>query len=128
MSGHYSFETLRARMSPERRTRNAAKTQELLEQMPLHELRQARRQSQSDLAKHLQVQQLVIAKMERRTDIYVSNLRRFIEGMGGRLEIVTHFPEGSVTITNFGDVEDTSAPNESMTKSQSRELNCGETE
>jgi hypothetical protein len=25
--------------------------------------------------------------------------------MGGRLEIVAHFPDGSVTITNFGEVE-----------------------
>jgi hypothetical protein len=38
--------------------------------------------------------------------MYVSNLRRFIEGMGGKLEIIAHFPEGSVTITNFSAVED----------------------
>jgi hypothetical protein len=43
--------------------------------------------------------------MEHRTDMYVSNLRRFIEGMGGTLEIVAHFPEGSVTITNFSEVD-----------------------
>ena len=43
--------------------------------------------------------------MERRTDMYVSNLRRFIAAMGGTLEIVAHFPEGSVTITNFSAVE-----------------------
>ncbi|ETX02584.1 MAG: transcriptional regulator [Candidatus Entotheonella factor] len=117
MSGHRPFETLRAQMSPERQARNAAKTQELLEQIPLHELRQARRQSQNDLAERLQVQQSAIAKMERRADMYVSNLRRFIEGMGGRLEIVAHFPDGSITITSFSDVEDIPTPNESMTKS-----------
>ena len=43
--------------------------------------------------------------MERRTDMYVSNLRRFIAAMGGTLQIVAHFPEGSVTITNFSEVE-----------------------
>ena len=37
--------------------------------------------------------------------MYVSNLRRFIEAMGGSLAIVAHFPEGSVTITNFCEVE-----------------------
>jgi hypothetical protein len=37
--------------------------------------------------------------------LYVSNLRRFIEAMGGTLEVVAHFPEGSVTITNFCEVE-----------------------
>jgi hypothetical protein len=105
MSGHHPFENLRARMTPERRARNAAKTKELLEKMPLYELRQARHQSQADLAKRLHVNQPAVAKMERRTDMYISNLRRFIEGMGGRLEIVAHFPDGSVTITNFGEVE-----------------------
>jgi ribosome-binding protein aMBF1 (putative translation factor) len=89
MSGHHPFENLRARMTPERRVRNAAKTKELLEKMPLYELRQARHQSQADLAKRLQVNQPAVAKMERRTDMYISNLRRFIEGYaitGGRGE------------------------------------------
>ncbi len=105
MSGHHRFEELRARMTPERRARNVAKTQALLAAMPLHELRQARAQSQADLAQRLQVKQPAIAKMEHRADIYVSNLRRFIEGMGGTLEIVAHFPAGSVSITNFSEVD-----------------------
>lgn len=54
----------------------------------------------------LEVNQPAVAKMERRADMYVSNLRRFIEGMGGKLEIIAHFPEGSVTITNLSAVED----------------------
>ena len=37
--------------------------------------------------------------------MYVSNLRSFIEGMGGRLTISAHFSEGDVQITNFADVE-----------------------
>jgi hypothetical protein len=45
-----------------------------------------------------------MAKMERRTKMYVSNLRRFIESMGGQLEIVVHFPEGSVSITHLSEV------------------------
>ena len=104
MSGHHSFQKLRANMTPERRARNAAKTQDLVAEMPLHELRQARAQSRADLAKRLQVKQPTIAKMERRADMYVGNLRRFIEERGGTLEVVAHFPEGSVTITNFSKV------------------------
>ena len=73
--------------------------------MALSELRQACQQSQADLAKHLQVEQPAIAQMERRTAMYVSNLRRFIAGLGGTLEIVAHFPEGSVRITNFSEVD-----------------------
>jgi ribosome-binding protein aMBF1 (putative translation factor) len=105
MTGHRPFSELTKDFSPERQARVAAKVRMLKKEMALSELRQARAQSQADLAKRLKVNQPAIAKMEHRTDMYVSNLRRFIEGMGGTLEIVAHFPEGSVTITNFSDVD-----------------------
>jgi len=105
MTGHHPFSELTKDFSPERQARIAAKVRTLQKEMALSELRQARAQSQADLAKRLKVNQPAIAKMEHRTDMYVSNLRRFIEGMGGTLEIVAHFPEGSVTITNFSDVD-----------------------
>ena len=44
--------------------------------MPLAELRQARELSQKELARTLKVGQPAVAKLERRTDMYVSNLRR----------------------------------------------------
>jgi transcriptional regulator with XRE-family HTH domain len=105
MSGHHPFSELTKNFSPERRARVAEKVQLLKQEMALAELRKARQQSQADLAARLQVNQPAIAKMEHRADMYVSNLRRFIEAMGGTLEIVAHFPEGSVTITNFCEVE-----------------------
>lgn len=107
MSGHHPFRELTKDFSPERQARIAEKVLQLKQAMPLAELRHARQQSQVDLAARLHVQQPAIAKMERRTDMYVSNLRRFIAAMGGTLEIVAHFPEGSVTITNFSAVEAT---------------------
>lgn len=107
MSGHHPFRELTKDFSPERQARIAEKVLQLKQEMPLAELRQARQQSQVDLAARLHVQQPAIAKMERRTDMYVSNLRRFIAAMGGTLEIVAHFPEGSVMITNFSAVEAT---------------------
>ena len=51
----------------------------------------------------LEVNQPAVAKLERRTDMYVSNLRSYIEAMGGRLNIVAEFSQGSVIITNFSD-------------------------
>ena len=51
----------------------------------------------------LEVNQPAVAKLERRADMYVSNLRAYIEAMGGRLNIVAEFPQGSVVITNFSD-------------------------
>ena len=104
MSGHRPFDELRKRMSPERRARNAAATNELLAEMALHELRQARERSQEELARTLKVGQPAVAKLERRTDMYVSNLRRYVEALGGSLEITARFGEARVAITNFGDL------------------------
>ena len=50
------------------------------------------------------VGQAAVAKIEKRTDMYVSTLRRFIEAMGGELDIVARFPDREVHIRNFGDL------------------------
>ncbi|MCY7308328.1 MAG: helix-turn-helix domain-containing protein [Rhodoferax sp.] len=86
------FVALRARMSPGAQARAEAKAQTMLAEMPLHELRQARGLSQKMLAEVLNVQQPSIAKMEKRTDMYLSTLRSHIEAMGGQLEVVARFP------------------------------------
>jgi len=104
MANKYS--ELRKNMTPEARARAEAKTREMLAQMPLHELRQARGLSQQSLAELLNVQQPSIAKMERRTDMYISTLRNHIEAMGGQLEVIARFPEGAVRISNFADLDD----------------------
>jgi transcriptional regulator with XRE-family HTH domain len=70
-------------------------------EMALEEVRGALRMTQQQLAKTLNVDQSAISKLERRTDMYVSTLERFIEAMGGRLEIRAVFPEGSVRISQF---------------------------
>lgn len=99
------FTDLRAKMAPESQVRALAKTNAMLAEMPLDELRQARGLSQKMLAEVLHVQQPAIAKMEKRTDMYISTLRSHIEAMGGQLEVVARFPDGVVKVTNFADLE-----------------------
>ena len=98
------FSELRKKMSPKAQAKAKAKTQAMLAEMPLNELRQARGLSQKVLAEILHVQQPSIAKVEKRTDMYISTLRSHIEAMGGRLDIVAHFPDGDVKISNFSDL------------------------
>ena len=98
------FSVLRQQMSPVSQARAEAKAQSMLSEMPLNELRQARGLSQKMLADVLHVQQPSIAKMEKRTDMYLSTLRSHIEAMGGQLEIVARFPDGAVRISNFADL------------------------
>ncbi len=103
------FAELRSRMSPESRARAEAKAQAWLAEMPLNELRQARGLSQKMLAEVLNVQQPAIAKMEKRTDMYLSTLRSHIEAMGGQLEVIARFPDGAVKISNFSELGNNAA-------------------
>ena len=43
--------------------------------------------------------------MESQTDMYISTIRKYIQAMGGKLEIVAKFPEGSVKVENFPGLE-----------------------
>ena len=98
------FSELRAKLSPAAQLRSDAKAKVMLAEMPLHELRQARGLSQKMLADVLHVQQPSIAKIEKRTDMYLSTLRSHIQAMGGELDIIARFPDGAVKINNFTDL------------------------
>jgi DNA-binding XRE family transcriptional regulator len=97
-----NFRELREKMSPERRAINEAETERMLREMALDQLRAARELTQQNLAQIFGVSQGSISRLERRTDMYVSTLAKFIEAMGGQLEIRAVFPDGSVRINQFG--------------------------
>ena len=103
MSGRKVFTDLTRKFSPERQARINAKKTELRSTMALHELRKARAMTQKAVGEALNVNQPAVAKLERRTDIYVSSLRAYIEAVGGKLSIVARFPQGDVAIRNFSD-------------------------
>jgi DNA-binding XRE family transcriptional regulator len=99
------FRDLTARKPPAWHAAVEARKRQLLTEMPLHELRRARQLSQEQLAEELGASQPEISKIEHRTDMYVSTLRRFVEAMGGKLEIIAQFPDGTVRITQFHDLD-----------------------
>jgi len=92
-------------MSEEAQKRASEKTSKMLEEMPLQELRQARSLSQEQLAKILRIKQGSVSKLERRTDMYISTLRSYLKAMGGKLEIIAHFPDGDIKIDQFEDLD-----------------------
>ncbi|WP_245631990.1 XRE family transcriptional regulator [Edaphobacter aggregans] len=61
--------------------------------MTLQELRRARKKTQAELANSLGIAQKQISKLEERTDMHISTLRRTVEAMGGRLTLVAEFPD-----------------------------------
>jgi transcriptional regulator with XRE-family HTH domain len=108
MSGHRKFSQLTSHFSEERQTEITRKTAQLRTEMALSELRQALQLSQSELAAKLNVKQPAIACLEKRTDMYVSHLRKVIEAMGGELDIIARFPNAEVKIDNFSQLIDLS--------------------
>lgn len=100
------FAELEAKMATEAIARSDALYKKMVAEMALHELRRARGISQEKLAKALHIKQPNVAKLEKRTDIYISTLRAAIEAMGGTLDIVARFPDGSVKIKNFSSLSE----------------------
>jgi transcriptional regulator with XRE-family HTH domain len=104
------FAELEAKMSAESIARSDKQHQEMAAKlMPLAELRRARGISQEKLAEALRLKQPHVARMEKRTDIYISTLRNAIEAMGGTLDIVARFPDGKVKIKNFSSIDENEA-------------------
>lgn len=104
MTRHHKFSQLTQDFEATRKAKIAAKKTQLKEEMAIHELRQALKISQAELAEKLQVKQPAISRLEKRTDMYVSHLRQVIQAMGGELEIVARFADNEVKINNFSEL------------------------
>jgi DNA-binding XRE family transcriptional regulator len=99
------FSELRAKMEANAVAKSEVMAQEILDQIPLQELRLARAYSQQTLASAMGVPQSAISKIERRTDAYVSTLRKYLHAMGGELKIIAAFPDGThVEINQFQEI------------------------
>lgn len=105
MAGRHLFKRLRDDLPAEVRAKAAALTDAMERDLSLAELRRARLMTQDQLAADLHINQASVAKLERRTDMYLSTLRRFVEAMGGELEIVARFPDQpQVRLRGIGDL------------------------
>lgn len=90
----HKWTDIKARTKPETRRRIEAEAQRLSEDLHLSQLRKARGLTQETMAELLGVSQAEVSKMERRTELYVGTLRKFIEAMNGELVIAARFADG----------------------------------
>ena len=95
------FSDLTKKMSAKDRAEIKARSARLLAELPLEQLRSARSLTQTNMAQTLGVNQSAISKIEKRTDMYLSTLRSYVEAMGGSLEIQAIFPDGAVRVDVF---------------------------
>jgi len=98
------FSELREKMPIDARVEAKKRAQATIAQMALDELREARHMTQVRMAELLETKQSNISALERRTDMYLSTLRSYVEALGGSLELRAVFPEGIVDIRKLGEI------------------------
>ncbi len=100
-----SYSVLHEKLTPEQRKRSDARLEHLRNQVRLQELRVARAQTQETIAGVMRIPQSSVSKIEQRTDVYVSTIRRYLEAVGGKLQIIAQFPDGETfEITQFHEI------------------------
>jgi hypothetical protein len=73
-----------------------------LKRIGFDKLRLARQRTQVALAERLDIPQNAVSRMERRTDLLLSTLRGYVEGLGGKLELRVVFPDGEFVLDTLG--------------------------
>ena len=72
-------------------------------QATLRRLREARALTQSTVAELLDMDQSEVSRLERRSDMLLSTLKRFVQATGGELHIVVSYPDGGPVELLVGD-------------------------
>ena len=96
-----SFDKLqKAKLSEASRARVAARAAAELEELTLRGLRQDLRRTQADVGEALEMSQSQLSRMETRSDHLTSTLRRYVEALGGELEITAVIGGRRIKITD----------------------------
>jgi transcriptional regulator with XRE-family HTH domain len=100
-----SLEEILQRLPDERRHRIEQRTADLIaEELNLREVRRLRKLTQARLSKKLRIGQEGVSRIEKRTDLYLSTLRGYVEGLGGKLSLTVEFPDRApVVLSGLGE-------------------------
>jgi len=99
MGIHEWSEIKGAKMTPERRARLDREVKSELLAMELRELRSLAGVTQDEAAEAAEMTQPQISKIENQEDLLLSTLRRYVEALGGTLEVVAVLGNKRVTLT-----------------------------
>ena len=95
------------KLSAARRKKVEARAAELVaEEMTLRDMRKARQLTQARMAEELGITQDGVSRLEKRSDLLLSTLRKTVEAMGGSLSLVAEFPDRApVVLTGIAEDE-----------------------
>src|SRR5580700_7122106 len=91
----------------------------IAEEMSLRDLRKARKLTQARVAKTLGITQDSVSRLEKRSDLLLSTLRKTVKAMGGNLSLVAEFPDRAPVVLS-GIAEEESTPGPSGRKQYAR--------
>ncbi|OCH98966.1 transcriptional regulator [Legionella jamestowniensis] len=78
----------------------------IAEEMTLRDLRLALEKTQKDLGAVLHMKQDGISRLEKRSDMLISTLNKYISAMGGSLKLMAEFPDRApVEIHGIADIK-----------------------
>jgi DNA-binding XRE family transcriptional regulator len=99
-----TLEEMLAEESEESRARIFRLAEEMRAEMNLREVRRLRKLTQARLSKKLKIGQEGVSRIEKRSDLYISTLRSYVEGVGGKLKLVVELPDRPpVILTGLGE-------------------------
>lgn len=78
----------------------------IAEEMSLRDLRKARKLTQARVAKTLGITQDSVSRLEKRSDLLISTLRKTVKAMGGDVRIVAEFPDRAPVVLSELSEED----------------------
>jgi predicted XRE-type DNA-binding protein len=104
MSGHKPFKNLsdKLRGTPEGRAQVESQRRLTDAVIELTKLREARGVTQRQIADAWEVTQANISQVEHTPDIFLSTLSKYVEALGGHLEITAVFPDQAICLLPSG--------------------------
>jgi hypothetical protein len=99
-------------LNSSRRMKIEQRAEQLIaEELTLQQLRKAHHKTQVQIAKRLHMTQAEISRLEQRSDLLLSTLRKFVQGMGGRLSLVSEIPDKNpLKLAGLAEIEPLSPP------------------
>jgi transcriptional regulator with XRE-family HTH domain len=97
------------KLNPAERKKVEDRAAEIIaEEMSLRDLRKARKLTQARVAKTLGITQDSVSRLEKRSDLLISTLRKTVKAMGGEVRIVAEFPDRAPVV--LSDLSEEDAP------------------
>lgn len=98
MKGYVNFEEYMAALPKDRQLRINDKAKQLSQAIELFKLRKAAKLTQGDIAKVMGVSQARISKIENGDDTQLSTLCKYVQAVGGEVQIIAKMPHGDIVL------------------------------